>query len=105
MKQLIPHACKADMCPSSQPSRIVVLDDIHSLLLGAASSDANGAQLLSALLRIREQSGANLALLLISGHDSSAVLLKQVPMLQVVHFPQYGEGEVASLLLKVDFCG
>jgi len=75
-----------------------------------SSSSANGTDagpVMRALLRLRDQAGINIAVVLIANGDAGGggLLLQQLACLQAVHFPQYGEGEMRALLLQVGWVG
>eukprot|EP00775_Hariotina_reticulata_P004972 gene4972-5213_t len=75
-------------CPPDQVSRVLVLDDVQQLL---SASDSP----LPALLALREQTGANISLLLVSRVQPSTVgLLSLLPGVVPVAFPAYTDAQL-----------
>jgi len=74
----------AALCSRDKPQVIAVLDDAHHLL-GATSLGGPGAapNLVGALMRLRDQAGLALSLLLIMGCDAAPAVCQQLPRLQV----------------------
>eukprot|EP00877_Chromochloris_zofingiensis_P012832 jgi/Chrzof1/7802/Cz02g37040.t1 len=83
-----------DLCPPTEACRVVVLDDVSSLLTTA------GIPMLNALLKLRDQACAHVALLLISSQDGCSSLLHQLPPMHEVPFPQYTDRELLAVLMK-----
>lgn len=57
--------------------------------------------MLNALLKLRDQACAHVALLLISSQDGCSSLLHQLPPMHEVPFPQYTDRELLAVLMKV----